>query len=527
MDSNLGAGFAPTMPDRLTDGSARHAAVITSSGASLVGGDEPALTLFACGFSEVERRLLEGTIRLSQRRKPRLELIDEADARWADVVLIDGLAPWAVKWAESQVWLESRTAIWIDSKADRPAHTQSKRPVQWPILPMLLARALEESAERQPAAQSGLVPLADLPQAPVAGASVMAAKPPPPNTVRQVLVVDDSLAVRNHLRSLLEARGFGVSEASNVDEALGIVAHTRFDCVLMDVLMPNLDGYEGCRRIKALKSAIGRLPVVMLTSKSSPFDRIRGKMAGCDAYLTKPVEAVWLYETLSQQLAGGARAETLAVRTAANAADTARPPKVESPVRATSPVGIAQATTLTNTPTSANPPSSSPTARPHLPAPLNRRTDSLNPAPVIRPTAWQNSSARPVAPNIPTGSATVARPALATIPTVLSAATSLSRPSIPARIPEVPPAVRTTTVAWPMHPPNPSSAHLASEVARPAGSMSQAIAALWSKVKTPAHPSQPAVVPPGAQKQAASPTDVAKLTSPKSPFGSTTWPKTL
>jgi DNA-binding response OmpR family regulator len=66
--------------------------------------------------------------------------------------------------------------------------------------------------------------------------------------------------------------------------------------------MPDTDGYEGCRKIKSLKSSIGHLAVVMLTSKASPFDRIRGKMAGCDAYLTKPVEPARLYEVLAHHI---------------------------------------------------------------------------------------------------------------------------------------------------------------------------------------------------------------------------------
>ena len=66
--------------------------------------------------------------------------------------------------------------------------------------------------------------------------------------------------------------------------------------------MPGMDGYETCRRIKALPHMLKRVKVIMLTSRTSPFDRIRGKMAGCDAYLTKPVQAQTLYTTLNEYL---------------------------------------------------------------------------------------------------------------------------------------------------------------------------------------------------------------------------------
>ena len=164
-----------------------------------------------------------------------------------------------------------------------PAQSVIRRPVQWSILPILLARALEKKP----------------------GAAVPArvtAKLPSRTSLRSVLVVDDSLAIRNHLRSLLEGDGFDVSTVDTVESALKVLAHQSFACVLMDVLMPGIDGYEGCRQIKGLLRGERAIPVVMLTSKSSPFDRIRGKMAGCDAYLTKPVDPQQLGDVLAQQL---------------------------------------------------------------------------------------------------------------------------------------------------------------------------------------------------------------------------------
>ncbi len=284
---------------------------------------DPPLTLSVRGFSKMERQLLNGTVKLSQRRNPRLELLDDADVRRADVILIDGLDIVSVQWAQAQPWLSHRTVIWVDSKVPRPGHMLSKRPVQWPILPMLLARALESSSAAR-GSPSGFVPFLEAAQ-PVARATASAAPATPPaaevapttTTTRQVLIVDDSLAVRQHLRSLLEARGYGITEAASAADALEAVKQKHFDCALMDVLMPDMDGYEGCRRLKAMRALIGQLPVVMLTSKSSPFDRIRGKMSGCDAYLTKPVEPLQLYEVLSQQFTGARAGATTPVSTPA------------------------------------------------------------------------------------------------------------------------------------------------------------------------------------------------------------------
>ncbi|MCM2253240.1 MAG: response regulator [Ramlibacter sp.] len=264
----------------------------------------PSLKLVVKGLKPIERQLLEGLVRVSQRRTPRLEILPGNLATDADVIVVDTRDADAMAWARRHAWIENRAVIWIDGSEARAGHTLLRRPVQWPILPMVLARALESGPGTLAAAPP------PLPEAARSPASHSARAP-------QILVVDDSLAVRAHLRSLLEPRGFTVTDADCVEAALAAVAQRAFDCVLMDVLMPEVDGYEGCRQIKSRLRGANAVPVVMLTSKGSPFDRIRGKMAGCDAYLTKPVDAPHLAEVLAQQLramprpreaAGGPRA---------------------------------------------------------------------------------------------------------------------------------------------------------------------------------------------------------------------------
>jgi two-component system cell cycle response regulator len=254
---------------------------------------EPVATLKLAvkGLKPIERQLLEGLVKVSQRRTPRLEILSDESAREADAVMIDARDPQAMAWARQRSWLARRAVIWIDGTEVAPGHTLVRRPVQWPILPMLLARALESGPGTSVSAISPIV-------APPAPARITAAAGSAP----QVLVVDDSLAVRAHLRSLLEQRAYSVTDADSVEAALHTLTQRKFDCVLMDVMMPDVDGYEGCHQIKARLRGADSVPVVMLTSKGSPFDRIRGKMAGCDAYLTKPVDSQHLSEVLAQQV---------------------------------------------------------------------------------------------------------------------------------------------------------------------------------------------------------------------------------
>jgi two-component system, cell cycle response regulator len=122
--------------------------------------------------------------------------------------------------------------------------------------------------------------------------------PVAPAPVDWVLVVDDNQTVREFMKSKLAPFGFNVDYAETGEQAVGFTGQKHYTCVFLDVIMPGIDGYQVCKLIKSKKSIIGKTAVVMLTSKGSPFDKIRGAMAGCDAYLTKPVNEEKLLETI-------------------------------------------------------------------------------------------------------------------------------------------------------------------------------------------------------------------------------------
>jgi two-component system response regulator MprA len=107
-----------------------------------------------------------------------------------------------------------------------------------------------------------------------------------PDTPRpRVLVVDDDRAVRESLRRSLEFNGYEVALASDGAEALAGIGRIHPDAVVMDVMMPRLDGIEATR---ALRSAGNDLPILVLTARDSVGDRVEGLDAGADDYLTKP-----------------------------------------------------------------------------------------------------------------------------------------------------------------------------------------------------------------------------------------------
>jgi two-component system, OmpR family, response regulator MprA len=103
----------------------------------------------------------------------------------------------------------------------------------------------------------------------------------------RVLVVDDEPALREALQSSLEFEGYRVGLASDGQAALETLEREPYDLVLLDVMMPRLDGVTACRRLRAARNHV---PVLMLTARDAVGDRVSGLNAGADDYLVKPFE---------------------------------------------------------------------------------------------------------------------------------------------------------------------------------------------------------------------------------------------
>ena len=103
------------------------------------------------------------------------------------------------------------------------------------------------------------------------------------------MVVDDSQPVRKQLEIQLKMLGAKVELAENGEQAIALSRDRSYDIIFLDVIMPGIDGYKVCKVLKKdVRSK--NTPVIMLTGKSSPFDKVKGTLSGCDTYLTKPLQ---------------------------------------------------------------------------------------------------------------------------------------------------------------------------------------------------------------------------------------------
>lgn len=103
----------------------------------------------------------------------------------------------------------------------------------------------------------------------------------------QILIVEDEPRVAQFIRAGLVEEQFGADVAPNAATALERLRHTAYDLLILDIMLPDIDGFELCRQIRA---AGFRLPILMLTARSLVEDRVRGLDTGADDYLTKPFE---------------------------------------------------------------------------------------------------------------------------------------------------------------------------------------------------------------------------------------------
>ncbi|TXI89199.1 MAG: response regulator [Burkholderiaceae bacterium] len=257
------------------------------------------------GFSDAEKSMLTSTFRLTGRRTMAYVEPEAGDAR-ADIYLINADNPEALEEL-------ARRDIGVPN-AHSPAVVVGKTAVEtpWPFVPkpihwMRLFEKLDEvmeqalierdrRAQQSPTQWDGtsLRRSSDQKRKPVPVVEPLANR-------ETVLVVDDSATVRAFMRIKLSPFQFDVDFAETGEEAIAKANEKKYTCIFLDIMMPGIDGYEVCKRIKG-NPKTKSTAVVMLTSKSSMIDKFRGSWSGCNAYLSKPVVEDELLATIAKFL---------------------------------------------------------------------------------------------------------------------------------------------------------------------------------------------------------------------------------
>ena len=116
---------------------------------------------------------------------------------------------------------------------------------------------------------------------------------------KAILVVEDSSTQRKIICKMLLQSGYRILEAKDGYEALSIAEFEKPDLILLDIIMPGIDGYEVMAKMKALPD-LEKVPIIMLTSRDKLIDKMRGKISGTNEYLTKPFKSKELIEKIEK-----------------------------------------------------------------------------------------------------------------------------------------------------------------------------------------------------------------------------------
>lgn len=253
------------------------------------------------GVSEREQRVLKTTLLVSRGRVRSYVFADELSTQPPDILIVDGDSETARKQWLARHAYRMTPVVFLGQGDGRAVNSVV---VTRPYAPSRLLEVFDEITRKMLKFAPELTIGAEVLIEDVSMHSVFPHGRAPSRPSRYALVVDDSLTVRKQLEVLLRNLGIGVDLAESGEQALHYLGQNQYDIVFLDVVLPGVDGYHLCKTIKKDKR-IRATPTVMLTSKSSPFDRVRGSLAGCDAYLTKPVDAETFHAVLAAHLKEG------------------------------------------------------------------------------------------------------------------------------------------------------------------------------------------------------------------------------
>lgn len=122
-----------------------------------------------------------------------------------------------------------------------------------------------------------------------------------PNTPNKILIVDDTLSIIDLVKDMLLSRGYQVYIATSGEKALQIAENILPDLILLDILMPGIDGYQTCFQLKSNKT-FSNTPIIIMSALNEPFDKVKAFHVGASDYISKPVETEELFARINTHL---------------------------------------------------------------------------------------------------------------------------------------------------------------------------------------------------------------------------------
>ena len=263
-------------------------------------GDKKIFAVAIIGTTDYERNILKSIFKLSQDRdytytltsisEPNQILIVDADDQQA-------IAQWNMLYGDAAIKSASSNASHATCSISTIMVTKDKaldefsfhirRPFVTThilsILDQVAAKVAAITQQQRPVSERGFPADADV------------------AITATALIVDDSSTIRKQIEMELRLFNIGSDAVESGEQAFELLSQKSYDMIFLDVMLPGIDGYQICRIIKKDKK-MKQIPVVMLTSKSSPFDWVKGSLAGCDTYLTKPLKQASFHKAIKKYL---------------------------------------------------------------------------------------------------------------------------------------------------------------------------------------------------------------------------------
>jgi two-component system, cell cycle response regulator len=262
---------------------------------AVIGADESDLEIFERIFGITRYRARQYRLKSARESNSSPEL--EAIAK-ADIFIVNMHNPNAIRcWHKVATFItaERRRPVLKMSKVMPSSQAGSEFTISWPINPAKVLQSLDNYTIRHlhyyPEFEIGSeqeLTLDTLRNIKAINLSTLVQQGGAQEQQVRVLIADDSLTVRRQLKMEFDLMSAQLKAVADGEAAVKAAEQEKFDVIFLDVVMPGMDGYAACKSIKRT-SLNKNTPVVMLTSKSSSFDKFKGMLAGCDTYLTKPI----------------------------------------------------------------------------------------------------------------------------------------------------------------------------------------------------------------------------------------------